>query len=113
MRFNGTLGPLAIKKEWPGYKVGIAWGDIASTVAIDLADVKVCKIKAEPKDGGTCGISLQMQCHPKKEDYGDLALLLQKEIKLSLTPPSASELKKMEKEQKEAAKKEPEDDAGK
>lgn len=98
LRFNGTLGPLAIKKEWPGYKVEIAWGDIASTVELALADVKVCKIKAEPKDGGTCGVALQMQCHPKKEDYGDLALLLQKEIRLTLTPPSASELKKLQRQ---------------
>jgi hypothetical protein len=98
LRFNGALGPLAIKKEWPGYKVAIAWGDIASSVKIDLSDVKVCKIKAEPKDGGTCGVALQLQCHPKKEDYGDLALLLQKQIELTLTPPSASELKKLQKE---------------
>jgi hypothetical protein len=98
LRFNGTLGPLAIKKEWPGYSVGIAWGDIASTVELSLGDVKVTKIKAEPKDGGTCAIGLQMQCHPKKEDYGDLALLLQKEIRLTLTPPSASELKKLQRD---------------
>lgn len=96
-RFSGVLGPLPIRKEWPGYKVGIIFGDIASSVEIDMSEVKVCKIKAEPKDGGTCGIALQLQCHPQKDVYGDLALILQKEVKLTLTPPTASELKKLEK----------------
>lgn len=105
LRFNGVLGPLAIKKEGIGYKLGIQWGDIASTVSLDFADVKICKIKVEPKDGGTVAVALQAQCKPKKEDYGDLALLLQKEIRLTLTPPSAAELKRIEKKQKEAAEK--------
>lgn len=107
LRFNGVLGPLAIKKEGIGYKVGIEWGDIASTVKLDFADVKICKIKVEPKDGGTVAVALQAQCKPKKEDYGDLALLLQKEIRLTLTPPSASELKRL---QKEVEKKKEQDD---
>lgn len=115
LRFNGVFGPLALKKEWPGYKLGIAWGDIASTVQLDLADVKVCKIKIDAKDGGTVAIALQAQCKPKKDDYGDLALLLQKEVRLTLQPPSASELKKIQKAQAEAAdkKKDPEDDTEK
>lgn len=107
LKFNGLLGPLTIKSEWPGYKVGIKWGDIASTVDVELGGVKVCKIKAEPKEGGTVGFSAQLQCHPKKEDYGDLALLLQKEIRLTLTPPTLAELKKIE---KKAKKDEPKDE---
>lgn len=98
LRFNGSLGPLSIKKEWPGYKAGIIWGDLAGSVNLELADVKVTKIKVEPKDGGTCGISLQMQCHPQKSDAGELFALVQKEIRLTLTPPSAADLKRIEKE---------------
>jgi hypothetical protein len=105
LRFNGTLGTLAIKKEWPGYKLGIQWGDIASSVDLEFADVKICKIKVDPKDGGTCGVAFQAQCKPAKEQYGDLALLLQKEIRLTLKPPTASDLKRIEKEAREAAEK--------
>lgn len=110
LRFNGVLGPLAIKKEGIGYKVGIEWGDIASTVKLDFTDVKICKIKVEPKDGGTVAVALQAQCKPKKEDYGDLALLLQKEIRLTLTPPSASELKRIQKEAEKKKQQGEEDD---
>lgn len=72
--------------------------------------MKVTKIKASPKDGGTCEVALQLQCHPKKEDYGDLALLLQKQIRLTLTPPTAAELKKLEKEAAEKKNKGDDDD---
>lgn len=99
-----NLRPLGFDMEWPGYKVGIVWGDLASSITLDLSDVTVKKIKAEPKDGGTVAVSLQMQCHPKKEIYGDLAQLNQREIKLALAPPSASEMKKLQKEAAEKAK---------
>lgn len=104
LRFNGTLGPLKIKKEWPGYKVGIVWGDLAGSINLQLGDVTVTKITAEPKDGGTCEIAAQLQCHPTKEAYGDLAQLNQREIRLTLTPPTASELKKIEKQRRDAEK---------
>ncbi len=107
LKFNGTLGSFKIKKEWGGYKAGIEWGDIASSVDMELAGIKVCKISAEPKDGGTCGITLQMQCHPTKDQYGELAMINGREITLSLTPPTAAELKKIE---KEAAKKKENED---
>lgn len=89
------LGPLPVRSEYPGYKVNIKWGDLADTIDMDLADVKVCKCKLDPKEGGTVGVALQMQCHPRKEAYGDLALLLQKEIRLTLTPPTSAELKEI------------------
>lgn len=101
-RFNGVISTFKIKKEWPGYKAAITWGDLASSVGVELHDVKVTKISAEPKDGGTCGVTLQLQCHPEKDQYGDLAMINGREIRLHLTPPSAAELKKLE---KEAAKK--------
>lgn len=91
------LRPLGFDIEWPGYKANIVWGDLASSINFDLSDVTVKKIKAAPKDGGTVEISLQMQCHPSKEVYGDLAQLNQREIQLALAPPSPSELKKLQK----------------
>lgn len=91
------LRPLGFDIEWPGYKANIVWGDLAGSINLDLSDVTVKKIKAAPKDGGTVEINLQIQCHPPKESYGDLAQLNQREITLALAPPSASELKKLQK----------------
>lgn len=101
LRFPALLGPLKIKKDWPGYHIKIDWGDLASSVSIALDDVRVTKFTAEPKDGGTCELSLQVQCHPSKEQYGEIAMLQQREVRVDLTPPTADEIKKREKEDAE------------
>lgn len=105
LRFNGTLGPLTLKQGIPGYKAEIVYGEIASSIKIALSDVKMTRVKAEPKDGGTCGFALQLQAHPVEGQYDQLALILQREVKVTLTPPSASELKALKKAQEEAKKK--------
>lgn len=103
-RSRPTLRPLSWDIEWPGYRAGIVWGDLAGSINLDIQSVTVKKIKARPMDGGTVEISLQLQCHPSKESYGDLAQLNQREIQLSLAPPSPSELKKLQKEAEEKNK---------
>lgn len=67
-----------------------------------------------PKDGGTCGVSIQLQAHPGKTDAGEIFALVQKEVRLTLQPPTAAEIKKIEKAQREAAEKKKggEDDEG-
>lgn len=109
LRFNGTLGPLKIKKEWLGYSAHIEWGDLASSIQIDLESVKVTKITAEPKDGGTCIVSCQLQAHPAKEAYGDLASLIQREVRVTLIPPSAEAMETLQREA--GASQEPNDGA--
>lgn len=103
------LGPLPVKSEYPGYKVNIKWGDLADSIDMDLADVKVCKCKLDVKEGGTVGVALQMQCRPRKEVYGDLALILQKEVRLTLNPPTTAELRAIEKAERERKEREQED----
>src|ERR1043165_9080378 len=46
LRFNGTLGPLKIEKEYVGYKAQIGWGEVAGSVQVALADVRVKRITA-------------------------------------------------------------------
>ena len=110
------------EQEWPevvinwegiGYKAALTWGDMAGSVDVKLSAITVAKVKAELTDGGTVGLSLQLQCHPKQEHYGELASLIGREgVSLTLTPPTATELKKIEKsEKKKDGKKD--DDAGK
>lgn len=89
LRFDGLLAPLKIKKEYSGYVAGIIWGDLAASVNLKLADTKLRKFTAEPKSGGSCGLSFQVQAHPDQDGYGVLAMLVQKEVKLTLEPPQA------------------------
>ena len=113
LRFNGKIGDLGINWEGIGYKAALTWGDMAGSVDVKLSAITVAKVKAELTDGGTVGLSLQLQCHPKQEHYGELASLIGREgVSLTLTPPTATELKKIEKsEKKKDGKKD--DDAGK
>lgn len=102
LRFNGKIGELGIKWDGMGYKARLQWGDLAGSVDVKLSSIKIPKIKAELKDGGTCGLGLQLQCHPSEEAYGKLATLIGREgVRLTLTPPTAAELKKIEKEAKQ------------
>lgn len=111
LRFNGKIAEIGIKHEGMGYKAELVWGDLAGSVNVKLSALKVAKIKAELMDGGTCGISLQLQGHPTEEAYGKLALLIGREdVRLDLTPPTAAELKRIEKEAKKEAEQAPQED---
>lgn len=89
LKFDGLLAPLKLKKEYTGYTVGIIWGDLAGSINLSLADAKVKKFVAEPKSGGSCALSFQVQAHPDQDGYGALAMLVQKEVKITLEPPKA------------------------
>lgn len=94
LRFDGLLAPLKLKKEYAGYVVRVVWGDLAGSVDFKLADSKIKKFVAEPKAGGSCGLSFQVQAHPDQNGYGVLAMLVQKEVKVTLEPPKADETPK-------------------
>lgn len=89
LKFDGILYPLKLKQECSGYTAHIVWGDLAGSVQVKLADAKVKKFRAEPKSGGSCSLSFQVQAHPSKEAYGELAMLQRREVKLTLEPPRA------------------------
>ena len=89
LKFDGVLQPLKLKHECHGYTARIVWGDLAGSVKVNLGDATVKKFRAEPKNGGSCFLSFQVQAHPTKEDYGELAMLQRREVKLTLEPPKA------------------------
>jgi hypothetical protein len=87
LRFDGVLGRLRIKTECLGYKAQVKWGDLAGSVDVTLADCKVHKFSVEPKQGGTCGVHLQIQAHPDERGLGQLCFLIARECEVSVTPP--------------------------
>jgi hypothetical protein len=89
LKFDGVLGPLKLKLECVGYTARIEWGDLASSVKVTLGDATIKKFKAEPKNGGSCALSFQVQAHPTKEDYGELAMLQRRDVRLWLDAPKA------------------------
>lgn len=89
LKFDGILHPLKLKQECTGYVAVIVWGDLAGSVNVKLTDAKVKKFRAEPKSGGSCSLSFQVQAHPSKEAYGELAMLQRREVKLTLESPKA------------------------
>lgn len=91
LRFDGLLAPLKLKKEYAGYTAGIVWGDLAGSINLKLVDAKIKKFVAEPKSGGSCALTFQVQAHPEQDGYGALAMLVQKEVKVTLEPPKADQ----------------------
>jgi hypothetical protein len=89
LKFDGVMHPMKLKQEFTGYKAHIVWGDLAGSVQINLVDAKLKKFKAEPKSGGSCELSFQVQAHPTKEAYGELAMLQRREVKVTLESPKA------------------------
>lgn len=91
LKFDGVMHPLKLKLECAGYNAQIVWGDLAGSVNVKLADAKLKKFRAEPKSGGSCALSFQVQAHPSKEAYGELAMLQRREVKVTLEAPKAGE----------------------
>lgn len=89
LKFDGVMHPLKLKQEYTGYVAHIVWGDLAGSVQVRLTDAKVKKFRAEPKSGGSCALSFQVQAHPSKEAYGELAMLQRREVKVTLEAPKA------------------------
>lgn len=89
LKFDGILHPLKLKHECHGYTARIVWGDLAGSVNVNLGDAIIKKFRAEPKSGGSCALSFQVQAHPTKEAYGELAMLQRREVKLTLEAPKA------------------------
>jgi hypothetical protein len=87
LRFD-VLGPLKLKRECVGYTARLVWGDLAGTVNVELAGLNVHKFHAEPKQGGTVTLSMQLQAHPNTAEIGELCSLIQREITVTLSPPA-------------------------
>lgn len=89
LRFDGLLDALRFRKEYAGYSATITWGDLASSISVELADCKVHRFAAEVKPGGSCELALQIQARPSTAVMGQLCGLIQREVTVTLEPPKA------------------------
>lgn len=77
-------------EEFPGYEIAIA-GGLGLTEPMVLTDVTLKKFTFRPIEGGSVEITCTAQAHPDSEEVGALYLLQQKDVQLTLTPPSAQQ----------------------
>lgn len=81
-----------IKWDWSGagYETVINYG-ISGKDDIVMLMTDVDSFRFECCDGGTVGISFRIVAHPTPDEIGRLSGLVQREITLTLVPPSADE----------------------
>lgn len=102
LRYEGMLEPLRFKKDYAGYVMQIVWGDLAGSVDLSIEGCRVHKFSIDPKQGGTCLLTLQVQSHPDSPTMGDLCALIEREVTVTLTPPPF-EIRKDETETEDVA----------
>jgi hypothetical protein len=81
------LAPLTWGEDFPGYSIIIGSGLISTDTDEKIEDVKVSKIKLEPKDGGAVVLSCSVHFESDAELIGALGVNQGKTIEVSLEPP--------------------------
>lgn len=81
-----------IKWGWGGCGFGavIEWG-VSGKDDIRLIGTDIDQFRFDCQDGGTVAISFRIVAHPTPDEIGRLSELVQREITLTLIPPSAEE----------------------
>lgn len=87
-----NLGPLKWAKDLSGYTVHIERG-LGGKNDIELVDCKVNEFRIDPKEGGTVQVKFRVQTSTNLTEkiMGKLALLVQHEVPIMLTPPEVKE----------------------
>jgi hypothetical protein len=109
---EGTEGLVALKfprlgaqrwdEEFNGYEIQID-SDLGLQEPLVLVDVTVRKFAFEPIEGGSVAVTFSAICHPEPDEAGTLCALIQEEVDLTLTPPSADRAANDEGAQQELA----------
>lgn len=84
----------ALIYQCAGYKLHISQG-ISGKEDINLIGCQLDKFKITPKQGGTVEIEFRVVGHPTAEETGQLCFLQQRQVDITLTPPSAEEQAQM------------------
>lgn len=87
----------AIKWDWKGagYETIVNFG-VSGKDDIRMIQVDIDTFKFDCQDGGTVALSFRAIAHPSSDEIGRLSELVQREITLSLYPPSAEDQLKQE-----------------
>jgi len=82
------LGAQKWDEEFNGYEIQID-GGLGLADPLILVDVTLRKFSFDPIEGGSVAVTFSAICHPEPEEAGALCALIQEEVDLTLTPPSA------------------------
>lgn len=74
--------------EGEGYELFVEHG-VSRNSGVLMIDCKVDHFTFEPQEGGSVGIKFRVIAHPREDDIGKLASLIQQEVGIELDPPSA------------------------
>ncbi|KVN72781.1 hypothetical protein WT15_27275 [Burkholderia stagnalis] len=79
---------LAWDRKWPGYLLRFHIG-ASGMEDVLLTECELKDIRFTTQEGGSVGVHFKITAHPKDEtDHGKIAMRLQQEIGITLTPPS-------------------------
>lgn len=84
LKFALLEGPLKWSEEMESATVSLKLPGSKSEVVLE--EVKVNGIAFTPKDGGTIELSIRVQAHPDKKQFGELASMVQGEVEFTITP---------------------------
>lgn len=83
------IGPIKLTKDFAGYTMTIHFG-VSGASDIKLLDVALDGFRFDMQDGGTVVTTFRAIVHPEESEAGRLYGLVQREIAVSLIPPSES-----------------------
>jgi hypothetical protein len=82
------IGALRWEEEFPGYEIELD-GGLGLNEPLILVDVTLRKFSFAALEGGSVSITFSAICHPEPAEAGQLCALIQEDVELTLTPPSA------------------------
>lgn len=89
------LSPLKWGWEGEGYELFVEHG-VSRNSGVLMIDCKVDHFVFEPQEGGSVSVKFRVIAHPREDDIGKLASLIQQEVGIELEPPSAEKQFEME-----------------
>ena len=81
------MSPIKLDWKGAGYETVVNYG-VSGKDDIRMIQVDVDSFKFDCQDGGTVALSFRAIAHPSSDEIGRLSELVQREITLSLYPPS-------------------------
>lgn len=99
LRFPKMEPSIGHKWEGAGYKLRVSIG-VSGQEDVTAQAVTLDELGFELADGGTVVVTLRMVMHLDAEREGKLAMLQQREITVTLTPPTKEEIKALEESKK-------------
>lgn len=87
LRFRELEGPLKWSGEMLGAAVEIGVPGVRERIRLEAC--RVNGVQITPKDGGTVGFSIRIQCHPDERAFGRLCTLAQQEVEVWIVEDAA------------------------